>query len=53
MTLRDRLKVNAEASVPGAPLGPGPPGAGRVVARAPAVSSVCHRPHQKQVKAFE
>lgn len=52
MTLSDRLKVNVEASVPEAPLGPGPPAAGRVVARAPAVGPACHRPDQKQ-KAFE
>lgn len=52
MTLSDRLKVNLEASVPDTPLGPGPPGAGRVVARAPAVSLACLRPDQKQ-KAFE
>lgn len=48
VTLSDRLKVNVEASVPDAPAGPGPPGAAPV---APAVSSPCHRPHQKQ-KAF-
>lgn len=51
VTLSDRLKVNVEASVPDAPAGPGPPGAVPVAARAPAVSSPCHRPHQKQ-KAF-
>lgn len=48
MTLTDRLKVNVEASVPGAPLAPGPPAALLVAERAPAVSPARRRPDQKQ-----